>query len=230
MTASKKINAGTLGGICALTIGLLNILLILYIVATSAPGRYEIGEFYKAYTQGEANVAKINWTALVITAILSLAVIVPTVSSLIKSDNTGFLRATSILAIVGWSVMAISFLNLLAIVPDLAHRYVTGDSTTRTALLAVGLPEIDPDGWLVFGGPGVWFLAINIMALFTRAWPKFLAWSGVLVGVFFLMTIPAAIYEIEPLNMIAAGGGAVFSPIWHIWMGIRIVKSADIAS
>ena len=226
MITSKIRNAGTLGGICALIIGLLNILLILYVVATSAPGRYEIGEFYKAYTQGEANVAKVNWTALVITAVLSLTVIVPTVSSLIKSDNTGFVRASSILAIVGWSVMAISFLNLLAIVPDLAHRYVTGDDTTRSALLAVGLPEIDPNGWLVFGGPGIWFLVVNIIALYARTWPKLLAWSGLLVGVFFLLTIPAAIYEIEPLNMIAAGGGAVFSPIWHIWIGIRLLKSA----
>jgi hypothetical protein len=129
-----------------------------------------------------------------------------------------------VFAIVGWSVMAISFLNLLARVPDLASHYVSGDDATRAALVAIGLPEIDPDGWLVFGGPGVWFVIINGLALFNPKWPRLLSWAGILVGVFFLCTIPAAIFELEPLNMIAAGGGAIFSPLWHIWMGVRLIK------
>jgi hypothetical protein len=223
-TLSVTRQSEKLGGVCALIIGFLNILLILYIVATSAPGRYDTGEFYRAYTQGEANVSTVNWVALVVTAVLSLAVIVPTVSNLIQSENPALVRAVTVLAIVGWAVMAISFLNLLSKVPDLASRYVNGDETTRTALVAVGLPEIDPDGWLLFGGPGIWFVVVNTLALFTLRWPRLLSWAGILVGVFFLCTIPAAILELEPLNMIAAGGGAIFSPLWHIWMGIRLLK------
>jgi hypothetical protein len=222
LSVSKQ--SGKLGGACALIIGTLNILLILYIVATSAPGRYDTGEFYRAYTQGEASVSTVNWIALVVTAVLSLAVIVPTVSNLIEAENPALVRAVTVFAIVGWSVMAISFLNLLARVPDLASRYVSSDEATRAALVAVGLPEIDPDGWLVFGGPGVWFVIINGLALLHPRWPRLLSWAGILVGVFFLCTIPAAIFELEPLNMIAAGGGAIFSPLWHIWMGVRLVK------
>ena len=54
-------------------------------------------------------------------------------------------------------------------------------------------------------------------------WPKALGWSGIPAGGCFLLTVPAAIYEIEILNLIAAGDGAVFSPIWHIWMGARLI-------
>lgn len=216
--------SGKLGGICALAVGALNVLLVLYIVATSAPARYDTGAFYQAYTQGEATVATVNWTMLVVTAVLSLAAIVPAVSDRVRAEGGEWVRAASILAIVGWAVMAVSFLNLLAKVPDLARNYVEGDEMARVALVALGLPEIDPDGWLVFGGPGLWFLVVNGLALRGGQWPKLLCWAGILAGACFLLTVPAAIYEIESLNLIAAGGGALFSPLWHSWMGLRLLR------
>lgn len=173
-----------LSSTCALIIGALNILLILYIVLSAAPGRYDTGEFYRAYTQGEASVSTVNWIALVVTAVLSLAVIVPTVSKIIQSEIPALVRPVTVFAIVGWSVMAISFLNFLTRVLDLASRYVSGDAATRAARVAVGLPEIDPDGWLVFDEPSVWFVIINALALFNPRWPRMLSWAGILVGVF----------------------------------------------
>ena len=225
MDEKAKPTGSKLSGVCAIIIGLLNVLLILYMVATPAAQRYESGESFAFYSQNPLPLT-VTWTVLVLTAVVSLAVVAPAVSDLVRHIHRDLVRITSILATVGWSVMALSFVNLLGKMPTLARTYMTGDSVTQKALVATGVPELDPHGWLMFVCPAIWFITVNILALRGGSWPLLLSWVGVLVGIGYLLTVPAGILGFEILNQVAIVLGATAAPVWYVWMGIRLFKNA----
>ncbi len=211
-----------LGGTCAMIVGLLNVLLILYVVATPTEQRNDTATMLQFHAQNPA-VYTVNWINLGLTAVLSLAAVAPAVSDLVHSESKELVRATTLLAIVGWAVMALSFLTLIGKTPELAHNYVTGDSVAQKALEATGIHQLDPQGWLIFGGPGIWWILVNVLAWRRRRWPRLLALVGILGGTCYLLTILAAVLRVEAFNLIAAGGGAIVSPVWHLWMGARLL-------
>lgn len=225
MDTKAKLTGSKLSGICSIVVGLLDILLILYLVATPAAQRYEPGESFAFYSQNPLPLT-VTWTVLVLTAVLSLAAVVPAVSDLVRHVHRDIVRTASILATVGWSVMALSFINLLGKMPTLARTYVTGDSVTQKALVATGIPELDPHGWLIFMCPAIWFITVNILALRGGSWPSLLSWTGVAVGVGYILTVPAGILGFEILNQVAIVLGATAAPVWYVWMGFRLFKSA----
>ncbi len=212
-----------LGGVAAILIGVLNIVLVVYVVATPAGSRYDMGEFFKYFVQSPLALS-LAWIVFTVSAILSYAVI-PAVSDLVKDVNRDWARAATIFGIVGYTVLGVWAITLTRRVPDLAQNFVNGDAATQAAILAQGLPEIDPDGWFMFGGMGTWMIVMNILALRGGRWPRLLGWIGVLAGVCGWSTVFGALFEFEPLNLFASAGGALFLPTWFVWQGIRLFRT-----
>jgi hypothetical protein len=65
---------------------------------------------------------------------------------------------------------------------------------------------------------------MNIIALRSGKLPKLLGIVGILLGISHWATVFGAFLENEPLNLIASAGGALFYPIWFIWLGIRFLR------
>ena len=104
------------------------------------------------------------WVVMAPIGVLAFAVI-PSESTLVRSVSETWTQVASVLGLVGSAVSAASFLTMLGRAPGLAQAYVAGDSATRAAIAAVGLPQLDPLNVLVLGGVGMWLMVVNVLAL-----------------------------------------------------------------
>jgi hypothetical protein len=129
--------------------------------------------------------------------------------------------------LVGFAVEALQYSRYLAYYPANAAAFVAGDATTKAAIAAshstIGL---DPNGWLVYGGVGVWILTINILALRENTWPKLLAYAGIIGGFAYGIILLGLFLEIELFVTIAAAAAVVIAPIFYIWMGLELRRSS----
>ena len=222
-TTMRRDSTGSrLGGVAAILIGLLNIVLAIYVLAATGDQRYNAGVFFEFFAESPLALSA-AWIVFTITAVLSYAV-VPAVSDLLQGEYRDWGRAATIYGLVGFTVLGVWAITLTRRVPDLAQNYVIGDAVTRAAILATGLPEIDPDGWFMFGGIGTWLIVMNTLALRSGRLPKLHGIAGILLGISHWATVFGALLENEPLNLIAAAGGALLYPIWFIWLGIRFLR------
>ena len=130
-TQSQTGKGSKLGGIAAILIGILNIVLVIYIVATPAASRYDAGEFFRYFSESPLALS-IAWIVFTITAVLSYAVI-PVVSDLVQDVNRDWARAATIFGIVGYTVLGVWAITLTRTTPDLAQNFIRGDEVTRTA-------------------------------------------------------------------------------------------------
>jgi hypothetical protein len=138
-----------------------------YVVVTPGPQRYDAGESLRYYAENPLSLTA-AWIMASVSAVPSYAVI-PIGSDLVRSVNQDWTLAAAMYGIAGYTALAASFLTLIAPVPALPNAYVTGDEMTRSAIVVTGLPEIDPHGFLMLGGPGTWLLVINILAMRSRS-------------------------------------------------------------
>lgn len=220
--AKSGVHGSRLAGIAAVLIGLLNITLVIYVVVTPSEQRYDVGEGLRYFAENPLPLT-ITWLVFIIMAFLQYAVI-PVIADWVQDIDRDWTRFASILGIVGYTVMGASFLTMLGLVPEMAHNYVTGDEMMRTALVAQGMPEIDPHGFFMFGGPALWLIIVNILALRGKRLHKLHAAAGIALGLGHMGTVIADLFTLETLNLLSAGVGAIFYPIFFIWLGFRLLR------
>jgi hypothetical protein len=211
-----------LGGVSAILIGLLNIVIVIYVVAATGAQRYDPIESITYFSENPLGLS-VAWIVFSASAVLAYTVI-PAVHDLVGARYRDWARAATIYGIVGFTVLGVWAITLTRTAPDLATRFVNGDEMTRTAVLAMWLPEIDPDGWFSFGGIGTWLIVMNVLALRGRRLPPWHALAGVVLGIGHWATVIAAATEFEPLNLFASGVGALLYPVWFIWLGILLLR------
>lgn len=218
---------GRLGGTCAILVGVSYVVVgIMYLLM---PAEQKVaadpGLFLLSLAQNRLMAMSEYW-AFALGAVLALAV-VPAVSNVVRSGNEGWVRWTSSLAIVGFAVTAIQYFRYLAVYPEMAAAYVAGDAAPRTAIAAdQATMALDPNGWLTFGGVGLWFLVVNLLVLRAGNWPKPLAYIGVAGAVAYWLVVAGLNFEIEIFVTIAAAVAIVLGPIWYIWAGLTLRRLA----
>lgn len=210
-------------GICSFIVGAVNVLLILYIIAIPAEQRFGPGNFYEFYAQNPLTYT-LAWATISITGILCFAAILPAVNKKLNDYRNEWFQIASILATVGFAIMALKFLTLIGIAPQLTETYLSGDEIIKKVMVAQGLPQLDPHEWLAMACPGIWFITVNIIAFRKYAWNRIIAVFGLLIGIGYIFVVPASIFELELLDIVAAGIGAVSAPVWFIAMGILLLK------
>lgn len=121
--------------------------------------------------------------------------------------------------------MATGSFRALALEPGRAAAYLAGDAATQTLLEATSL-SLDPQGWLAYGGAGLWFLVINLLALRAGAWPKVLSYLGIAGAILYWLALAGTVLENTTLVQLVAGlGGVIVGPIFLIWMGFRLRRA-----
>ena len=149
------------------------------------------------------------------------------VSGHMRRTNEVLIRWSSTLAIIAYAVSALRNATDLIQIPDLAARYVQADSSTRTAIEAIGLASIDPSMVLQSLLLGVWFLAVNFLALRTGALPRSLACVGLILGVGSLLTLPFLLFNLQFLTLVVTALGLiVINPVWFIGTGIVLRRAS----
>jgi len=221
--------ATRLGGYALVTMGALYIILLVYSVVTPSEQRYGAGAFLKYFSEDRVPLT-VAWSMICLTSILGF-VFVPAVYDLLKRHVPGrdmreLFRAATVYGLIGYAFLAVSFLTLFAKAPGMAKAYVSGSPATREAMEAFGLPELDPNGWIVFGGVATWVIVSTIIAVRAGLINKVVAGFGFLWGIGFWATVFADATSFEPLNLFAATASAISAPVWGIALGRQLIKAA----
>lgn len=215
------------GGMCSILVG------ISYVVAGIAyllvPAEQKaVGDpaaFLSSFAQ-HPTVATLEYRAFALGAALAIAVVLA-VSERVRSAHQGWVRWTSSLATVGFAVTAIHYFRYVALYPGRAAAYVAADTATKAALAAnQSLMSMDPDGWLMFGGVGLWLLVVNLLALRGNIWPKALAYVGIAGAIAYWFVVAGLVLLVEVFVTIAAAAAVILGPIWYIWAGLVLRRTS----
>lgn len=159
-------------------------------------------------------------------SLLAIAAVLA-ISDNVRTANQGWARWTSTLAIIGFAVNAIDSFRRMALDPARATAYVKGDAIVKAVLTAPSaLPGLDPQAWLRLGAVGLWVLVISLLALRGGTWPKSLAYLGIAVTIVYWLIVASNFLQIQSFTAIIAGVGLVIlTPVWYIWLGLRLRKA-----
>jgi len=213
-----------LGGNCSIIVGIFNVLVgITYLLL---PPEYKAGaDFAKAFPAFMQNPTPlmIFYWELALTPIVAIAAVFA-ISEQVRKANKEWVRWTSNLAVIGFSVTAISYFRAIALQPKIAAAYVAGDASTRAALVApggIGWYHLDPYGWFGWGAVGFWILVVCLLALRSKTLPKALAGVGIITTIGAWLVVAGFVLNIEMLVAMASVlGGIIFGTIWYVWNGI----------
>ena len=228
----KDNSLNKVGGLCAILVGALYVLVgVTYLLL---PAEQQAGggpeAFYRSFAQNPT-VLTIYYWVFALGAVIALGAL-PAITESVRSVNEGWARWTSNLAYLGFAVTAIDFFRTLGLQPDQAAAFAAGDASTQAALTAPGFAAgLDVNGWLGFGGVGLWVLVTSLLAMRSKLWPSTLAYVGVAVGVLYWLVVVSLVFDLAALLRIVAGlGGVVAAPIWYIWIGLRLRNAAPMAA
>jgi hypothetical protein len=143
-------------------------------------------------------------------------------SDLLKPTNEGLTRWTSLLAVIGYSILAVSNIADLYKIQRLAAGYATVEDAARSALEIIGIGSLDPMLNLRFLTMGTWILSAGWLALKGRLLSKTLAIFAILAGLASLSYAFASFLDIQAITLIGGSMAVVFHPIWLIWVGLSL--------
>jgi hypothetical protein len=128
-----------------------------------------------------------------------------------------YLGATSVvLALIG-------FLRWVFVVPPLADSYVTGDTTTQTAVGAAWTAQHQFGGALLGEHLGQvlaigWSVTLSVIILRTRVLPRWLGVTGLVVSVLYLSNQGDILATAVPGFPVWDLGGLIGSSGWGLWV------------
>ena len=223
----KDLSVLKLGGVCAILLGVAKIMSSGIYVLLAADLRAEVpaARFLPAFAQNPSLLLAFFWVETLV-GVLGLAA-VPAISSLVRSTNEGWTRWAGNLASAGFVVAAVGYSLSIARLPGIASAFVAGDAATKAALAATWKSSIDLFGLWGYGAIGFWVLVISILSLQREDAAKPLAYLGVLHAVLFLLVPAGAIFKSQTILLVVAGAGVIVAPIWWIWMGLNLRRTAN---
>src|SRR4051812_38174886 len=161
-----------------------------------------------------------------------LAVPILLLPAVLRRRNARALRAATSLGAPSVVLSLVGFLRWVFVVPPLAHAYVTGDATTRTAVDAAWTAQHQFGGALLGEHLGqllviTWSVTICVIILRTRVLPRWLGVSGLVVSAIYLLTqgdlLPPAVPGFPVWDL----AGLLGSTGWGLWVaavGVTILR------
>ena len=226
----KENSLNELGGTCSILLGISYILVaVIYLMlphdqqdAAGIPP----GTFLESLAQN-SELYIVGGFVFAFGSLLGIAAILA-ISDSVRSINEGWVRWTSILAIIGFAVNAIDSFRRITLDPAKAMAYVHGDAATRATLtIPNAQTSLDPQAWLRLGAVGLWVLVVSLLALRSGMWPELLAYLGIVVAIIYWLIVTSNFLQIQFFTSIVAGVGlVVLTPVLYIWLGWRLRGSS----
>jgi hypothetical protein len=215
------------GGTASILLGISYVLVGGAILLDPLRSATTVKEYWTTYV--DRSTFRVTAQALLsLGAICGLAV-VPGISSLVRKGNKGPVGWACAVCYLGFAVTAISNLQEISIETAYAERYAAGNELARSVIAASPVLKLDLYGFYRYGALGTWLLVMNLIARREGAWPKPLAYLG-LVGSVLYWLIPIGNlldFTKVTVSFVALVGGLVVGPVWFIWMG-RFVRGAAV--
>src|SRR5512138_3141462 len=226
----KDNSVAKLGGICSILLGTSYV--VSSITELLLPAAYTVDNDARVpimFFEPNRDLFMTQWFVMAIGAVFALAVI-PAVSARVRGVNEGWLRWTGMLATIGFVATILDNYWQIMLTPAASAAYATGSQAARIALQLPTAPQVvDQQGWLEFGAVGLWVLVVNLLALKIRAWPRSLAYLGLVAAAgYFLILVSSVVPALSRLETpVVAVIGAVAGPIWYAWMGVVLYRGED---
>lgn len=148
---------------------------------------------------------------------------VPSLTKTVSAEPSPFLFFAGTVALIGFALMSINNFRQTGIDHQLAHEAMAkgGDVLDAVIIGWAGFVELSPDGWLDFGGVGLWIFALSVTALRINAGYRKVNLLGLAAGGCLLLTVLGNATGVQPLVVIGIGiGGLTVIPAWFITQGI----------
>ncbi len=223
----KDSTLSKLGGNCSILLGILYLVIgVTYLLLPADQKQTSAVDKFLPSLAANPTIQVVQFWVFALSGLVAIAVVLA-LSESVRSENEGWVRWTSTLAILGFAVVAINNFRNIAFQPGLARAYVEGDAVTKTVIELSGPFSLDPQGWLGFGAVGLWVLVVSLLALRAGIWPKLLTYIGIATAVAYWLIVAGFVFNQETLFTIGAAlGGIILAPIWYIWAGLRL-RQAD---
>ena len=223
----KDNSLSKLGGTCSILLGILYLVIgITYILLPADQKQTSAVDKYLPSLAENPTIQVLQFWAFALSGLVAIAVVLA-LSESVRSENEGWIRWTSNLAILGFAVVAINNFRNIGYQLPLARTYVEGDAVTKTVIELGGPYGLDPQGWLTFGAVGLWVLVVSLLARRAGIWPNLLTYVGIATTVAYWLIVVGFVFNQETLFTIGAAlGGIILAPIWYIWAGLRLRQAS----
>lgn len=161
---TKKANR--FGAISSIAAGVLYVAMVILFIVVPVGANAVIDHHHYA------NILNVGHFLLAFLGLAGLAA-VPALTEKAAGEPSPFLAFTRTVAMIGFALMSINNFRQTGLDHQLAHEAVTkgGDVLDAVIIGWAGFVELSPDGWLDFGGVGLWLLALSITVLRSGASP-----------------------------------------------------------
>lgn len=174
--------------------------------------------------------------AFIAVALLAFAFI-PAATRFVRNrdgEESAFLHWATVLAYVGTASLLLDTLRGIYLVNNfLIDAYTTGTATERLISVVALSGGTDVEGFLQYGGVGLWYIAIALAGLRAGVLSRRLGYIGVAAGLGYISTlvfgvtdtmIPGADVAVQALAALFAG--AIVGPIFHVGFGLRLLQAS----
>jgi hypothetical protein len=196
----KDNSLARVGGICAILVGIFYIMTgVTYLLIPPEQNVGSIPEQFLASLLRDRTVLMLNYSGFILGAIFAFGAI-PAISELARPANEGLVRWFTTLAYLGFALTAITYLRLVEYQPILAARFANGDAVTKAVMAGnvATLAGFDGQGWLRFGGVGLWVATVSLLGLRQGTLSKGPAIVGVCAGVLYWCIVIAWVSSVPP--------------------------------
>jgi hypothetical protein len=186
--------------------------------------RHPTEDILSRFTAGGASL-KLVWYGFMLTAVL-LAPLAVVLGQVLARDNLAIVPATTVIGVLAAVVQFLGLARWPFLVPELARRYAdpATSQTTREATaivfqsfhryLGIGIGECL--GYLLTGG---WTTLVGVAMLQSSAFRAWLAWPGIVIGVFLIVGSLEFVGRFEEQGWKFAGAIVPITYIaWSLWL------------
>ena len=152
-----------------------------------------------------------------------LAVPILLLPAVLRRRNDPVLQAATYLGATSVGLSLSGVLRWVFVVPALAHSYVTGDATTRTAVDAAWTAQHQFGGALLGEHLGQllvigWSVTLSVIILRSRVLPRWLGITGLAVSTIYLLNQGDILATAVPGFPVWDLGGLIGSTTWGLWV------------
>lgn len=226
MDARDRSSTFRIGAACAIAAGILTATAaITYLLLPSAQRVAVKGAELLPSLAADSALLKAEFWQLALVGIAGLG-LVPALARLVVDGLPGLVRWFANIALVGYAVMSVSYFLTLGRLPQIATAYVSGDESTKAALLATWRSSLDLQAYWQFVAVGLFILLVSVLALRLQRLPTALCYLGIALGVLhFLAPLGVGIGQASFITGVVAIA-IVLAPIWYVWTGLALWRLA----
>lgn len=224
------------GMICSWIVGLAYVAIAVLLILDPAEANVDnLASFYQ--TLREKPLIPFAWRLVFVGVGFLTIPCITAISKFVRTQSTeweGFYQWTLILGYVGTIMSAIEWMREYFAIKAMVYFFPQADKMYRIATEVAAMP-IDPDFLWKFGGLGLWYFVVSILAYRKAIVPKWLGVFGMLLGGTLIIAMIGGIFDsmvnlgIIKISLQQLAGfiaGVIFAPVFHIGMAFLLQKNS----